>query len=563
MVNQPIKLQDNASLYSGDIITINNSNPLLVEVISDSNQTIKLREITSDKYLAKHNSFGSFRNSLKFAPDFEKALTFDIKQNNESKIGFQVNDKYLELDDKKFRLSDKEKWLNIDKQQNVGNIANYSEKTGEVTFDLVKISKKFEPQVIAESVQYNDSDSPQSINFSFNESLTIEHSFTQSSKFSLEVTTKFKANVPVIESELEVKLGAEIEFSTDKVESKTKTFIAEYPVNCEPRTTTVAKAIVKKGIIMVPYSAQVIRNIDGRSYNYLLFGEYQSTNAFGFETSVKQHKVRNILIVGWTGNGKSTLANVLTDTNIFTESSGGTGQTKFFQKSNPFEWKENYYRIIDNIGFGDTRGLDKKQLLLRVGEGINAAKEGLNQVLFVFSGRFSEEQLEAYRTLKALINETGITKFTTLIRTHFTNFENEDECQQDRFNLIKETLEIANIVNSCRGIIYVDNPSLPKIRERDKENLDKLERLAFNKKTRDKSRQIVLNYLANDCNNESYKLKEWDNIVQLVDNYLQQKEQSTDSQTIEKLENSIEAKVEQSLPLSKIGYFSSFLPYFL
>jgi len=47
--------------------------------------------------------------------------------------------------------------------------------------------------------------------------------------------------------------------------------------------------------------------------------------------------VRNILIIGITGNGKSTLANALTNTNQFQEENFGVGATKSFQKSDIFE----------------------------------------------------------------------------------------------------------------------------------------------------------------------------------------------------------------------------------
>ena len=57
MANTPLKLQDNFSLYSGDIITINNSNPLLIEIVED--QTIKLRNIKDNKYLAKNKNLFS------------------------------------------------------------------------------------------------------------------------------------------------------------------------------------------------------------------------------------------------------------------------------------------------------------------------------------------------------------------------------------------------------------------------------------------------------------------------------------------------------------------------
>lgn len=67
--HQPIKLSDNLFLYSGDVITLNHSEPLLVEVIDSENQKIKLRKIEVNQYL--HQSKTPFK-SLGLSGKFEK-----------------------------------------------------------------------------------------------------------------------------------------------------------------------------------------------------------------------------------------------------------------------------------------------------------------------------------------------------------------------------------------------------------------------------------------------------------------------------------------------------------
>ncbi|GET61792.1 P-loop containing nucleoside triphosphate hydrolase protein [Rhizophagus irregularis DAOM 181602=DAOM 197198] len=62
-------------------------------------------------------------------------------------------------------------------------------------------------------------------------------------------------------------------------------------------------------------------------------------------------KIRNILLIGNAGKGKSTLANVLTGTNEFEESTdpiNGTSKTK----AKEFEHEKIKYRIIDTVGIG-------------------------------------------------------------------------------------------------------------------------------------------------------------------------------------------------------------------
>jgi hypothetical protein len=86
------------------------------------------------------------------------------------------------------------------------------------------------------------------------------------------------------------------------------------------------------------------------------------------------------------------------------------------------------------------------------------------------------------------------------VRTNFDSFEDEEECERDRASLISEgNQKINEIVNSCNGILYVNNPSL-ETNDPDEKELAKSDRLA--------SREIVLDYLDKACVYDNYKLKE-------------------------------------------------------
>ncbi|CAG8579595.1 5242_t:CDS:2 [Cetraspora pellucida] len=200
-------------------------------------------------------------------------------------------------------------------------------------------------------------------------------------------------------------------------------------------------------------------------------------------------EINNILVIGITGNGKSALANLLTNTDEFRDG------------------KKVKYRIIDNIGFGDTNKISEEEILLKIGEGIYSAKEGINQVLFVFAGRFGPEQVVAFDTFKKFISESGITKFTTLVRTNFPNFKDEKACEKDRQDLLKEeNKDLRETINSCNGIIYVDNPPIPEIDEEEMDSDDEREKSEIMEK-KQASREKVLNHLAENCRQEPYKLK--------------------------------------------------------
>src|SRR5438128_11257056 len=104
-------------------------------------------------------------------------------------------------------------------------------------------------------------------------------------------------------------------------------------------------------------------------------------------------KIRNVLIVGKTGAGKSTLANVITGTNMFQESAGFGSRTEFFQQEILGHRGINY-RIVDTIGVDDNSGLDEKTVLYRIAQGVCMMEDGLTQLFFVIDGRFTKRETQ-------------------------------------------------------------------------------------------------------------------------------------------------------------------------
>jgi len=199
---------------------------------------------------------------------------------------------------------------------------------------------------------------------------------------------------------------------------------------------------------------------------------------------------KNILLIGRTGGGKSTLANVLTNTNKFGESSSTISATKEIQielaeidLARDGSKKLNY-QIIDTIGIGDTE-MTPQGVLIKLAEMASLVKkEGLNQILFVTGGRFTKEEIETYDLLSSIIFDKEVLKYTTVVRTGFPEFEDKDACDKDREALRRENAELAHILGSV-NIIYLDNPPLkgkPKVME-------------VNKETREESRKRLLTYL--------------------------------------------------------------------
>jgi GTPase Era involved in 16S rRNA processing len=194
--------------------------------------------------------------------------------------------------------------------------------------------------------------------------------------------------------------------------------------------------------------------------------------------------MKNILLVGITGSGKSTLANVLLNKNdnfdkVF-KIGESTSKTKEVQIE---EFMENgtKYRIIDTPGIMAT-GLTPQQVADKIVEAFQVAKEGINQILFVYEGQFSERNVEFYNSLKLV--DKNINQYITMVRTNFTGFENEEKCRKED-EIIKDAgrvrPEIASIFQEVVTTIRVNNPPLSYDPQQ---------------KERKKSREILINHLA-------------------------------------------------------------------
>jgi hypothetical protein len=208
--------------------------------------------------------------------------------------------------------------------------------------------------------------------------------------------------------------------------------------------------------------------------------------------------MKKILLVGRTGQGKSALANVLSNKESnFRESESSTSVTKGIQVI-AFEYKGEEYQVIDSIGIGDTT-LTQAQVLREIAQGYEIIKDGIHQVLFVNGERFTPEEVETYNVLKGFFFDENVDKYTTIVRTRFPSFKDESKCKKDiQLLLAENNNKITEMINSCNGIIHVDNPSINITGEDDEDEEDKEFREMrnnLNKKIRDKSREKLLEHL--------------------------------------------------------------------
>ena len=141
---------------------------------------------------------------------------------------------------------------------------------------------------------------------------------------------------------------------------------------------------------------------------------------------------RTILIVGRTGSGRSALANVISNTNKFKESEYGISETNDVQVGHfRLRGEGMVYHLVDTIGIGDNR-FDENLILNKLAEAVKEVKDGLNQILFVISGRFTDEEVRAFNTLlRTVFFEKDIGKYITIVRTKFPDFRDLEKCRKN------------------------------------------------------------------------------------------------------------------------------------
>jgi len=159
------------------------------------------------------------------------------------------------------------------------------------------------------------------------------------------------------------------------------------------------------------------------------------------------------------------LANVLSGIeNASAESENSASKTREIQE---IEFKGEVYQIdtcqiVDSVGIGDTTKTQAAVLK----EIVNwwpkeAEKRKIKQVLFVVGERLTPEEVNTYNMLKEVFFDGSFSKYTTIVRTRFASFEDEEECKKDVELLRAENNPaITAMLNSNNGFIHVDNPPI-------------------------------------------------------------------------------------------------------
>lgn len=186
-------------------------------------------------------------------------------------------------------------------------------------------------------------------------------------------------------------------------------------------------------------------------------------------------RYRNVVLIGKTGAGKSTVANKITGDDTFRVTGTLDGVTASIAHCHVrFEHGGYDYdvKVVDTIGMFDHKAQEKDTIAEIKKYFRHIFPDGINVIIFVFSkGRFTPEEMECFETMISIFHE-DISPMAALVVTRCEGMKAESRRKYvEEFMSNESSQKIAAFMG--KGILTVGFPDLREMEDDEREIVER------------------------------------------------------------------------------------------
>ncbi|KAH9513892.1 Immune-associated nucleotide-binding protein 9 [Bulinus truncatus] len=282
---------------------------------------------------------------------------------------------------------------------------------------------------------------------------------------------------------------------------------------------------------------------------------------------MKKPKELDLLLIGKTGNGKSSTGNSILQRKAFLRSASSQSVTRKIQ-SEFSEYKGYIIKVVDSPGVCETPYLDQKAVKLAsraLKQAMLMNPVGYHAFLIVvkFGSRFTGEEQEAIKFLKGFFGANFVRDFCIIVMTAGDNFATEFEESGKSFQswYQEQSGEMGKLLAECenRMVLFDNNTKDQSIRENQiNKLLNLVENLNGGKRYSDKNFEdarstrtsVIVETRAPIISEETHK--ETSLILQKLDLIQSSKDEDSNKQSLEELKERC-AKLLQDVQIKDKG----------